>query len=213
LFRPLGPPSRDAAHRAATRVDFAFWGTGKDYLSGRRLQHHRNLYHGVVTNRLELTNERVLDAVRQTREGFFDGRFCIGVHRRVGNALVADLQSKGYVPSIEALIKTVESMLSVLTGQGLSDHAIFLATDDADAVGAFRAAFGAGLIVREDVQRTTFDAPEVHFRDWGSLSITDAEDVLIDAILLSHCNVMVHASSSVSTVASIMNPSLVLVRI
>jgi len=213
LFRPLGAPSRDTAHRAATRVDFAFWGTGKDHLQGKRLQHHRDLYHRVVTSRLEVTNERILDAVRQTRERFLDGRFCIGVHRRVGNALVADLQSKGYVPSIEALINTVGSMLTVLTGQGISDHAVFLATDDAEAVAAFRSAFGATLVIREDVQRTTFDAPEVHFRDWGSLSITDAEDVLIDAILLSHCNVLVHASSSVSTVASIMNPSLALVRI
>jgi hypothetical protein len=68
------------------------------------------------------------------------------------------------------------------------------------------------LIVRENVQRTTAEAPEVHFGAWGQLSIKDAEDALIDAVLLSKCNVMVHAASSVSTVASILNPALILFR-
>jgi len=95
----------------------------------------------------------------------------------------------------------------------MPDYAVFLATDDADAVGVFRRAFGPRLVVRDDVQRTTADGVEVHFRDWDRLSLTDAEDVLIDTMLLSHCKVLVHASSSVSTVASIMNPALALVRI
>ena len=111
------------------------------------------------------------------------------------------------------LIKAVEAILSILTKEGVSDHAIFLATDDAEAVGAFKRAFGCRLTVRDNVQRTTSDAAEVHFRDWDSLSITDAEDVLVDTLLLSKCDVLVHASSSVSTVASIMNPALTLVRV
>jgi hypothetical protein len=213
MFRPMGPRSSGTAHHADCRIDFAFWGTGKDHLQGKRLQDHRKIYHPIVLNRLEITSRRVLEEVRQIEERFFDRRFCIGVHRRVGNAMVADLQSNGYVPSHDALIRTIESMLSILAGEGISDHSVFLATDDAEAVEAFRCAFGAKLIVRDDVQRTTSDAPEVHFRDWGRLSIADAEDVLIDAILLSKCSVLVHASSSVSTLAAIMNPSLALVRV
>ena len=82
----------------------------------------------------------------------------------------------------------------------------------ADAVDGFKRAFGCRLILRENVQRTTSDAAEVHYRDWNRLSITDAEDVLVDTMLLSKCDVLVHASSSVSTVASIMNPALTLIR-
>jgi len=118
---------------------------------------------------------------------FFDGRFCIGIHRRVDNALVADLQSDGKVPSLEMFIRAVEVILSILTKEGISENAIFLATDDAEAVGEFKRAFGSRLIVRDNVQRTTSDAAEV--------------------------DVLVHASSSVSTVASIMNPALTLVRL
>ena len=106
----------------------------------------------------------------------------------------------------------VESIVSVATKDGVPDYSVYLATDDADAVRAFKSAFGVKLIVREDVQRTTADAAEVHFGEWGRLSITDAEDVLIDTVLLSKCNVLVHISSSVSTVASIFNPALILVH-
>jgi hypothetical protein len=73
----------------------------------------------------------------------------------------------------------------------------------------FKRAFGSRLIVRGNVQRTTSDAAEVHFTDWDRLSITNAEDVLV---LESKWDVLVHASSSVSTVASIMNPALTLIR-
>jgi hypothetical protein len=213
LFRTLGSRSSETAHRADSRIDFAFWGTGKDHLTGKRLQDQRNAYHSAVLNRLKIINWRVLDEVRRIQEQFLEGRFCVGIHRRVGNAMVANLQGKGYVPSLELFVKTVESMLSVLSKEGISDYAVFLATDDAEAVDAFRCAFGPRLTVRDDVQRTTSDTAEVHFRDWDLLSIADAEDVLIDALLLSKCNVLVHAASSVSTVAAIMNPSLVLVRL
>ena len=212
LFQTLVPPPAGTAHQAISRLDFGFWGTGKDHLSGNSLAKHRHAYHSTVLKRVEIINERVLEEVRRTSEQFFDGRFCIGIHRRVGNALVADLQSNGNAPSLDSYINIVESAVSTMASEGIQDFAIFLATDDADAVNVFKNAFGSRLIVRDNVQRTTADAPEVHFGAWEQLSITDAEDVLIDTVLLSQCNLLVHASSSVSTVASIINPDLILVR-
>lgn len=211
LFRATGAPSA-AAVQAAARLDLAFWGTGKDHLTGRRLKKQREVYHSTLLKWVEITNERVLAQVNEICTRHFHGRFCIGVHRRVGNAMVADLQADGKVPSLESIVRTVESIISVATNNGTRGYAVYLATDDAEAVGALRSAFGQKLIVRENVQRTTADGTEVHFRDWDQVSTTDAEDALIDAVLLSQCNVMVHTSSSVSTVASIMNPALLLVR-
>ena len=212
LFQTLGSGPPATTHQAASRLDLAFWGTGRDHLRGRRLQKHRQVYHSTILRWLEITNTRVLEEVRQTFAQFLDGRYCIGIHRRVGNVLVADLQRDGKVPSLEMFMRAVEAILSILTSKDIRDHAIFLATDDAEAVGVLKHAFGSRLIVRSNVQRTTSDAVEVHFSDWGRLSITDAEDVLVDTVLLSKCDVLVHASSSVSTVASIMNPTLTLVR-
>ena len=93
-----------------------------------------------------------------------------------------------------------------------ADARIFLATDDAEAVDAFRDAFGSRLIVQDNVKRTTASEREVHFGDWQTLSLADAEDVLVDTLLLSRCNLLVHASSSVSTMASLLNPDLTLIR-
>lgn len=212
LFQTIGPPLNETAHQALWRVELAFWGTGKDHLTGRRLQKHREVYHSTVMKWLEITNRRVLAQVDEICSQHFHGRFCIGVHRRVGNVIVANLQKDGRVPSAESIIQTVQSIISAATEGGNPDYCVYLATDDADAVGVFKNIFGPKLIVRENVQRTTADQAEVHFGDWDRLSITDAEDALIDTVLLSQCNVMVHTSSSVSTVASIINPALILVR-
>ena len=158
LFRASGPGTSGITYKADFPIDFAFWGTGKDHLTGRNLETHRHLYHSIVLNWLEITNRRVLEEVRRTHHQFLDGRFCIGIHRRVGNAMVADLQRAGYVPSLDLFVKTVESMLSGLMSQGISDYAIFLATDDAEAVGVFRCCFrrrldGSGRRSANDVPK------------------------------------------------------------
>ena len=213
LFRSLDPPSGGLARQVVSIVDLSLWGTGRDHLTGSRLQRHRQSYHSTILRWLEIINQRVLGEVDDICTQHFDGHFCIGIHRRVGNPLVADLQEDGRIPSPDSIIQTVESIISLSVKEGVQDYRVFLATDDAQAVELFKnASFGPKLVVRDDVQRTTASATEVHFGDWGRVSIKDAEDVLIDTALLSQCNVLVHASSSVSTVASMLNPSLILVR-
>lgn len=209
LFRPLGPYPPGAPHRASLPIDFAFWRTGKDYLAGWRLRRHRRSYHATISKWIEVSNPRVLEQVRGISEQSLDGRFCIGVHRRVPNARVALLQADGQVPSLDRFIATAES---IIAKKRAPEWTIFLATDDAEAVDAFRRVFGSRLAVRDHVQRTTARSEEVHFRGWNRISLADAEDVLIDTILLSRCDVLIHASSSVSTVAALMNPDLTLVR-
>lgn len=209
LFRPLGPYPQGAPLRASLPIDFAFWGTGKDHLTGWRLRRHRKAYHVTLSKWLEVTNPRILQQVREISARSLEGRFCVAVHRRVPNTQVANLQAGGQVPSLNDFIGTAEA---ILAKRNAPDWAVFLATDDAGAIDAFRRAFGARLVVRDNVQRTTATAEEVHFRAWDRLSLADAEDVLIDTILLSRCDVLIHASSSVSTVAALMNPVLSLVR-
>ena len=212
LFRTVGTPPTAAAHQATPRLDYAFWGKGKDHLTGKRLQKHREVYHATVLKWLEITNRRVLQEVDEICTRHFHGHFCIGVHRRVGNAIVEDLQKDGKVPAAEAIIQTVESIIRIAREGGNPDYCVYLATDDAEAVGVFKSALGSKLIVRETVRRTTADATELHFSEWDRVSMADAEDALIDTVLLAQCNVLVHTSSSVSTMASIMNPALILVR-
>ena len=181
LFTNSAHSANERAYSATDQIDLSLWGAGKDHLKEKNLQKQRVAYQSSLTRRFEIVNRRVLDSVNRIYGDFLEERFCIGIHRRVPNAMVANLQSDGHLPSLEKLAKTVRAALSIATEKGVTDHAIFLATDDTDAVDGLKKEFGPAMIVREDVQRTTSDAPEVHFGNWGALSIADAEDVLIDA--------------------------------
>ena len=211
LFRPIGINSQPDAFRADYAVDFALWGTGKDHLSGKALQNQRRAYHRTIAKWIEISNQNVLSRTHRTHADLFKGRFCLGIHRRVGNAGVANLQKDGRVPSLNTLLTRCDELLQQPSGS--TDARIFLATDDADAVDAFKGAFGSRLIIQDNVKRTTASKREVHHSDWRTLSLADAEDVLVDTLLLSRCNVLVHASSSVSTMASLLNPNLTLIRV
>jgi len=210
LFRPIGSNAQSRAFNATHILDLALWGSGKDHLTGMALQNQRAAYHRTIAKWIEVTNPNVLSRTRQIFNEMLDGRFCLGVHRRVGNDWVAELQKNGKVPSLETLLTSCDKLLH---SAGTADAVIFLATDDADAARAFKGAFGARLIMQDHIKRTTASEEEVHFGAWRTLSLADAEDVLVDTILLSRCNMLAHASSSVSTMASLLNPDLALLRV
>ncbi len=210
LFEPVGPGLSATPHRASASLEPAFWGTGKDRLSGRSLQRHRRSYHSTVTKWLRVSNEELRERVRRMHAAFPVEALAIGVHRRVANVRVEELQHDGKVPSLDDFIGAVHQ---VVAAKGQPDHIVFLATDDAAAIALFKNAFGSRLRLQEQVQRTTADLAEVHFRDWGQVSIGDAVDVMADALLLAQCDVLIHASSSISTFASIANPEQMLVRV
>ena len=159
---------------------------------------------------MEVTNPRVLAETERYYEQFMRGHFCVGVHRRVINGGTTFLQASRKMPSTQEVIERTRAEIHA---SGAASAVVYLATDDRDAVEQFREAFGDCLVVREEVQRTTSNDVEVHFQDWDKLSLVDAEDPLIDALLLAKCDVMLHVSSSVSTAVSFMNPNLRLVHV
>jgi hypothetical protein len=210
LFSPFRGAQGTDYVRCHMNVDLAFWGTGKDYLSGPCLTRHRANYHKTYSSWINISNRRILDEVTQIYDHYFRGRFCIGVHIRVDNPKVANCQIDGRAPSPEVFIKTAHFEVP---GSADVPWIVFLATDDKGAIHPFRRTFGRQLVVREDIERTGTNQIEVHCREFPAPSLVNAEDVLIDTVLLSRCNVLLHMSSSVSTVASIMNPQLRLVRV
>lgn len=209
LFRSLGQPATGEPFLADRPVDLTLWGTGKDSLGGRAVRRQRAEYHRTLAARVTVANARVRDEVSSLQARASD-RFRIGLHRRVPNAAVPNVHRDGKVPSLQAFIDTVRA---VLPRAGNREWLVILATDDLTSVNALREVFGERLIVREGIQRTTPADVEVHYQEWGHLSLRDAEDVLIDTLLLASCNVLLHTSSSITTAAALLNPSLELVRV
>ncbi len=210
LFRPIQAKQSGHFFRPAPALCYTFCGHGKVYLKGAPLARQRQSYHRLYADRVRVENPRVLAEVERICDPAFAGRFCVGVHKRVANAGVAACQEAGSLPSTKVFIERVRALI---TDTGTDRYLVFLATDDAPAVRRFQRAFGANLIVRDDVKRTSGDQTEVHYQDWGVLSLTDAEDVLIDALVLARCHALVHASSSISSAVGIMNPTLRMVHI
>lgn len=210
LFCSLGPRPTGRFVVAQGPVDLAFWGNGKVRLTGRALQNNRASYHQTFRSWIQVNNPRVNVEVERMSERLLRHPVRIGVHRRVPNWMVANLQSHGTVPSISQFLECVRRQIY---SSGAHNWVIFLATDDAQAVPAFMSSFGDRLLVRSEVKRTRRNQTEVHFHDWGKLSIADAEDVFIDTLLLARCTVLIHTSSSISTVASLINPAMTLVEV
>lgn len=133
----------------------------------------------------------------------------IGVHKRVDNPGTARMQLEQVMPSIEAYIEAAKRLAERL---GHHDDAIFvLATDDAAAETLFQSEFPGRLICQSGLKRSAGGVNdqklprEVHGQE-GRLSPTDAEDCLVDALLLAACDAFIHADSNVTLAAGIMNP-------
>lgn len=137
----------------------------------------------------------------------------IGVHKRVDNPGTARMQFRQVMPTTQAYIDAVK-LLAVRRGgaSGGASAVVVLATDDVAAVAAFREAFGADLVCRNEVKRseggvdTSFMPVEVHGQKGKRLALKDAQDCLVDALLLAACDAFVHADSNVTIAAGIMNP-------
>lgn len=88
---------------------------------------------------------------------------------------------------------------------------VLLASDDDQAVAAFQDSFGDRLLCREAVKRSQGGINErklpreVHGQE-ERLSLEDAQDCLIDALLLAECDAFVHADSNLTIAVGIMNP-------
>ena len=127
----------------------------------------------------------------------------VGVHKRVNN--FASLYQQGGVNSLDN-DKYVAKLASLAR---FEKSRIYLATDDADAPRLFKDAFGERVVVRDGVSRVG-EGHEVHMCEMNlkPATITEACDVLIDALLLAKCDVLVCGSSAVSLAVRFMKPAI-----
>lgn len=83
---------------------------------------------------------------------------------------------------------------------------VFLATDTAAVASEFRSAFGERLIMQPGVERSQNDG-QVHLqRTVGSVDF--GAQVIVDVLLLSRCDALLHVTSNVATAAGYINPDI-----
>lgn len=180
------------------------------FLRGPKAQRRRRMYAAAARQifrpRAETLRARddTLNAVPRA-----PGTQLIGVHKRVDNPGTARMQFEQVMPSTDAYIEAVRRLAR---RRGADDFVVVLATDDEGAEASFRSAFKGKLICRSAVKRCLGGIHEdsrmpveVHGQK-ERLTVADARDCLVDALLLAACDAFVHADSNVTIAAGIMNP-------
>jgi hypothetical protein len=92
---------------------------------------------------------------------------------------------------------------------GATKPLIYLATDNLDCARLFVTHFGSQLLYRPEAKRLRLvDQIEVHTQEWDQVTVKDAADVLIDALLLARCSRVLHLSSNINTCVAFINPEI-----
>jgi hypothetical protein len=171
-----------------------------DLLRGDNLKrpdlHH--VLNGLV-NEFIRVKPAILEKVDAYLDRYFSGHPVIGVHIRgaehnveiEGWHKMARAPEKLYMGEVDAYLQTQP------------DAKVFLATDTTKTLNAFRWKYDERLLYY-DARRSARDgAPHCETRGYEI-----GEEVLIDGLLLSKCNFLVHGISSVSNGALAFNPDL-----
>ncbi len=107
-------------------------------------------------------------------------------------------QPNGRMPSLRAMTDAVRGIAS-------PGDVIFLATDNCEAVAAFRESFGSRLYFR-DIHRTQTMNTKLHHA--SPQTVEEAKDCVVDALLLARCNHFVHVVCNIATAVLYFNPTL-----
>jgi hypothetical protein len=124
------------------------------------------------------------------------GRYTVGIHLRG-----TDKRDEYLTPSIELFCAAAQRIADMH-----ENAQFFIATDDAALLEQARALL-RGPIVTYDSFKSPNGFP-LHFLPAKNGKARLGEEVLIDALLLSRCNHMIHSSSNVSIAATFFNPEI-----
>jgi hypothetical protein len=204
--RPLQERSRDIGRRfkSSSIVVTDWW---KKFAYGWRLNEALRaapqarsvggLFGRVVAERIRV-KDHVLAEVNQFWDRHLAGERVIGLHyRSTDKPAGLAKRNRPMLPGIE------EYLDRALAAPGSADAKFFLATEDELAVERARERLGNRL-VSIDATRSRNDVPP-HFAVGGPRV---GQEALVDCLLLSRCDYLVHGKSNLSGAAMLFNPRL-----
>ena len=204
-FRPV---RNDDAHKRPYRYLFATPPYRNPLVVGKK--RYRRILNQVIRDRILLQ-----DSAQNKIEDFiaknFKGRKVIGVHYRGADTLYPVVLR----PPRDFRKASVEEYFNAIDKQLQNGfEAIFLATDDEEVFKKFKARYGDALFSYSTIR----SSPQGAVYDWGlsrtaiPLIRTDkrllCEEGIIDCILLSRCDYLIHGQSNLSCCARYFSPDL-----
>ncbi|WP_192361928.1 hypothetical protein [Mesorhizobium mediterraneum] len=148
-----------------------------------------------------VVRKEISDAVEEFVRHKFKSRM-LGVHIRMTDA-AAGLENRK-VATLDAYKYHVDKWT-----EDYPDGSVFLATDDERIVEEFSNRYRERLVVRESLRSTDGISLHGHY-DIGVAGsrIRKGKDVLIDALILAHCNYLIRCHSRVTCYTLCVNPTL-----
>jgi len=196
------------AYELYRRTDFQQWRQWYNYYYRQHV--HMN---PAITNKVNSVYDRNLTDT-----------YSIGMHVRHPSHAIEQPGQK--IAHFDKFIQLARQQLAKKQKEIGSNWKVFLATDQDRVVRYFREEFGEHLVTVADIARTTeeqdqqFDSLskqeqmkegfQIQHRmasDHNRWSTHLAEEVCVDALLLSKCNSFIHTTSNVATAVSFMNPA------
>ncbi len=133
--------------------------------------------------------------------GGLDHHFKIGVHyRHAGH----NIETPFPVAPVSEVIRRIYRIAGKRP-----EWSVVLATDVAATAAYFKQEFGGRLRLQDHVGRSISD--EQFHETTNHHSIFNGEAILVDALLLSRCDVLLHVTSNVATAVGYLNPEVRLV--
>jgi hypothetical protein len=181
-------------HSITDRAAYALYKSGSFW---------RQQYHAAFVEYIRIQSH-IFEKVDRVYSQYMAGHYCIGVHIR--NEAHKVEEPGNTITPLQSYIVKIDEILRLRNGKAL----VFLATDVETYVTRMKEAFGEKVIMQPGVTRLLekpsgdFDHQVHHGNAPASLKL--GEDVLIDCLLLTKCNVFVHTVSNLATAVGYINP-------
>ncbi len=195
FFEPLSFPGAPA-RELRSGWEYADWSvTGLHAYRMYKLDRGWRAAYGATFDQHVFVRPALRERAQQLVREAIGQRHAIGVHLRHPRSSV---EAPRDAPSLDYFIAKTREL------QGRSnDSCVFLATDVSEAVTAFRDAFGDQLVVQSGVPRASVVEEQIHHR---TASVASGESALVDALVLSECDALLHTVSNLATAVGYMSP-------
>ncbi|MCW6038016.1 nodulation protein NodZ [Spirulina subsalsa FACHB-351] len=158
----------------------------------------RAIFYDLIKRRIQI-KPSILNKIDDFYQSYFTDNTVIGVHMRgtersvevTGWYLKPHLDERTYMRAVDRALKQ------------FPDAKIFLATDTQTSVDKFRSRYGDRLLTYDSTRSDEGNSPHLQF---GGAVL--GEQVLIESILLSKTNFLIHGISNVAFAALCFNPTL-----
>jgi hypothetical protein len=197
FFEPLTFPNAPLTEiRTNTYADAsmtggqAFW----MYMTGNQW---RDAYHRVFAKHVRVRDE-IASHVEEIANERLNGAFCVGVHFRHP----ANDEGPRPAPGFFEYARLAQRLLP----RGRESRVV-LATDVQECADHFKEVFGTRLVSQADISRVPLAGKELHpVHARANPRVSLGVEVLVDALLLSRCAVVIHATSNIATAVGYMSP-------